>query len=369
MKISTITCHDVYNYGASLQAYALQEYCKSLGCEYEIIDYKPDYLSQHFKLSAVANSRYDHPFVKQLYLLAKLPERIHALKKKRLFDEFTRRFLLMSPTRYNSYEELEQNPPAADIYIAGSDQIWNTFFRNGYDRAFYLNFAPKSSRRISYAASFATDSIYGGAEEFVAQQLKNLDAISVRETSALQLLESLGRKNGQLVCDPVFLLSTDKWLKLLANCPKPKKDYIVVYDCEQSVPLRKIVMQLSSITGLPIHSLATTAGHYAQRDLALGGPIVFLSEIASARYVVANSFHALAFSLIFKKDFFIANRAEQINTRMRDFLEFLGLSERLINSPQQASTERIDFTPVNAKLSQLIQQSKQFISEQLGYAQ
>lgn len=368
MKIAAITCHDVYNYGASLQAYALQEYCKGLGCEYEIIDYKPDYLSQHFRFSKVANPRFDRPVVKQLYLLAKLPERIRALKKKRLFDEFSRRFLQRSPNRYNSYEELAQNPPAANLYIAGSDQIWNTFFRNGHDRAFYLDFAPKSSRRISYAASFATDSIYGGAEAFVAGQLQNFDAISVRETSALQLLESLGRKHGQLVCDPVFLMAADEWQGLIAEQPKPKGDYIVVYDCEQSALLSKIARQLSAITGLPIHSLATTAGRYAQQDLSLGGPIEFLTEIACARYVVANSFHALAFSLIFKKDFFIANRAEKINTRMRDFLQFLGLSERLINSPAQLTADRIDFTAAEAKLSQLLQQSKQFISEQIDYA-
>lgn len=369
MKISTITCHDVYNYGASLQAYALQEYCKGLGCEYEIIDYKPDYLSQHFRFSTVANPRFDHPVIKQLYLLAKLPERILALKKKRLFDEFTHRFLQKSSTRYNSYEELEQNPPAADIYIAGSDQIWNTFFRNGHDRAFYLDFAPKSARRVSYAASFATDSIYGGAEEFVAGQLKNFDAISVRETSALPLLESLGRKDGQFVCDPVFLLSVDKWQDLIAGQPKPKEDYIVVYDCERSSFLRDIVLELKRQTGLPIYSLAATCGSYSEVNKSLGGPLDFLNLIANSRFVVANSFHALAFSLIFRKDFFIVNRAEKINTRMRDFLAFLGLSGRLIDSPVQITSDKINFTIADTKLSQLLQQSKRFISEQINYAQ
>jgi len=367
MKIATITCHDVYNYGASLQAYALQEYCKSLGCEYEIIDYKPDYLSQHFKFSAVANPRYDRPVVKQLYLLTKLPERIRALKKKRLFDEFSHRFLQKSPIRYGSYEELEQNPPAANLYIAGSDQIWNTFFRNGHDRAFYLDFAPQNSRRISYAASFATDHIFGGADDFVGNQLRNFNAISVRETSALRLLESLSRKDGKLVCDPVFLLPADKWQGLVAKRPKPKEEFIFVYDCERSPVLREITLKLKDLTKLPIYSLADTCGRFANANLRLSGPLEFLSYITNSRYVVANSFHALAFSLIFKKEFFITNRAEKINTRMRDFLGFLGLNDRLINAPSQVTSDKIDFTVADAKLSQLIQQSKQFISEQIDY--
>ncbi len=370
MKIATITCHDVYNYGASLQTYALQEYCKSLGCEYEIIDYKPDYLSNHFRLSSVANPRFDHPIVKQLYLLAKLPSRIIALKKKKQFDEFRRKFLNVSKTRYNSNDSLKINPPAADIYVAGSDQIWNTFFRNGHDRAFYLDFAPDDVRKISYAASFATDRIYGGAEQFVKDGLQNFDAISVRESSALGLLEQLGRNDGQLVCDPVFLLSKEQWQRLATQDPKKnEEDYILVYDCERSVLLREITLKLSKITGLPIHSLAPTAGNYANKDLSLGGPIDFLNEISGARYVVANSFHALAFSLIFKKDFFIVNRSEKINTRMRDFLEYLEMSDRLVSSIAEISTESLYYKKVDSKLNRLITDSKEFIKGEIGYAQ
>lgn len=367
MKIATITCHDVYNYGASLQAYALQEYCKSLGFEYEIIDYKPDYLSQHFKLTTVANPRFDHPIVRQLYLLAKLPGRIRDLKKKRAFDEFSAKYLQKTRLRYNRFEELYQNPPLADIYIAGSDQIWNTFFKNGHDKAFYLAFAPRAGRRISYAASFATDCIYGSAEKFVKNQLYNFDAISVRETSALNLLKKLGRENGQLVCDPVFLLSKSEWYKLVEADTRACEDYIVVYDCEQSRQLREIAMKLSEQTGLPIHSLATTSGRYAKKDISLGGPLDFLMEINGARYVVANSFHALAFSLIFKKDFFIVNRSEKINTRMRDFMNYLGLENRLISTTGEVNTKAVDFKEYSSKLEELISRSKYFIDKQISY--
>ena len=154
MKIRTITCHDVYNVGASLQAYALQTYLKSLGHDVKIIDYKPDYLSKHYRLDVVGNPKYDKPFVREAYLLAKLPERLHALPRKKTFDSFTAKHLDLT-RRYTSNEELQADPPEADVFFAGSDQIWNPLFPNGKDPAFYLDFALHGIR-ASYAASFAS---------------------------------------------------------------------------------------------------------------------------------------------------------------------------------------------------------------------
>ena len=129
MRIKTITCHDVYNAGASLQAYALVTYLRSLGHEAEIIDYKPDYLA-HYRLTGINNPRYDKPVIRELYTLAKLPGRFKARhgKRKKSFDAFTKEFLPTTKRRYISNDDLKQNPPEADVYFAGSDQIWNCFF-------------------------------------------------------------------------------------------------------------------------------------------------------------------------------------------------------------------------------------------------
>ena len=210
MIIKTITCHDVYNLGASLQAYALQTYLLRQGHEVEIIDYKPDYLSGHFKLWGVYNPVFDKPFIRQLYLLAKLPGRLLALRRKKAFDDFTKKYLHLT-RRFHSNEELKKEPPMADAYIAGSDQIWNTVFKNGRDPAFYLEFAPKDNLRLSYAASLATKEIAEEYRPFVTQMLKNLDYVSVRESSSLSILQSLGRNDAEAVCDPVFLLSKEQW--------------------------------------------------------------------------------------------------------------------------------------------------------------
>ena len=368
MKISTITCHDVYNYGASLQAYALQHYLESQGHQYSIINYKPPYLSNHYRLDLVANSKFDRPFVKQIYLLAKLPGRIRGLRRKRRFDRFTQKFLHLTEKRYTSSEEIESDLPASDLYIAGSDQIWNTFFKNGRDRAFYLDFAKNNgSRRISYAASFATDKIHNGAEEKVKSWLANFDSISVRESSALDLLAQLGFNDAELVCDPVFLLSKEQWLKLAEESEYNAgwKDYIFLYDCEQSDKLRSVAERLREISDRKIVAVSETSGKYANKNLDLGGPLEFLSLIVNAGYVVANSFHALAFAIIFQKPFFIVNRKEGINTRMRDFLTYLSLNRRLIDSPEQVTLAPIEFGYVNAKVESMIEKSKNFLSKQI----
>lgn len=368
MKIATITCHDVYNYGASLQAYALQTYCRSLGMDYEIINYKPSYLSNQYKLGAVSNPRYDVILVKQLYLLAKLPGRLRGLKRKRKFDEFTQKYLTLSHKRYDSSEAIERDCPLANLYIAGSDQIWNTLFPNGKDPAFYLDFVKRNGRKISYAASFATDRIHDGHDEFVKEKLRNFDAISVRESSALRLLSELGRDDGQLVCDPVFLLTSDEWRKLIPKAENNKAEYIFVYDCERSQTIRNVAEELRRRTGLKIFTVSGTYGKYADIDLSLGGPLEFLQLLSGARYVIANSFHALAFSIIFEKDFFIINRSEGINARMRDFLSYLGLSERLISGSEEMILEKIDYSVVRSLKNKLVDNSKSFLCEQIDKA-
>ena len=149
----------------------------------EIIHYKPDYLSGHFNMMAVSNPVFDKPIIKQLYLLAKLPGRLMSLKRKKVFDEFTAKYLKLTH-RYNSYEELKDDAPEADAYIAGSDQIWNTLFRNGLDAAFYLDFGKPEVKRISYAASFATPDVVSEYREFVMKELKGIDCISIREKTS-----------------------------------------------------------------------------------------------------------------------------------------------------------------------------------------
>ena len=109
MRIRIITCYDVYNAGASLQAYALMQYLKDCGHEVKIIDYKPDYLSRHYSLKAVNNPEYDRAGIREIYLLVKMPGRIKNLfsKRKYRFDAFRKNALELTDTTYRTCEELK----------------------------------------------------------------------------------------------------------------------------------------------------------------------------------------------------------------------------------------------------------------------
>ena len=128
MKISTITCHDVYNHGASLQAYALMTYLNNQGHNVEIIDYKPYYMGNLYKLSNIDNPAWEKNFIsKSIYLTLKLPGRLISLKRKKNFDDFTKKYLNVGNYTYESNEDLKSNLPDSDIFICGSDQIWNSW--------------------------------------------------------------------------------------------------------------------------------------------------------------------------------------------------------------------------------------------------
>ena len=365
MLVKTITCHDVYNHGASLQAYALQTYLSSLGHDVEIIDYKPDYLSNHYKLWLVSNPVFDKPFIKQLYLLAKLPGRLIALRRKRKFDEFTQKYLHLTSHRYHTNEELKANPPKADVFVAGSDQIWNTLFQNGRDAAFYLDFAPKGTRRITYAASFATKDVVEEYKPFVREMLQGFDSISLRERISLPLLESFGRNDGVAVCDPVFLLSREQWNKMMSTS-SIEGEYLLVYDTENSNKIKDIAQSIAKERKLKIFNISGSRKSYVDKDFWASSPIDFVQLIRDAEFVVSNSFHATAFSLIFQRDFCVVNRSEAINERMLSLLEQYGLQDRLITDIVKDQLSSIDYSKVQPKIERDIEASKQYLRDAIG---
>jgi len=334
MKIKTITCHDVYNVGASLQAYALQRYLSNLGNEVEIIDYKPEYLL-HYRLMGVNNPVYNRPILREMYQLMKLPGRLKARRsiRKKKFDVFREDYLRTTPKTYHSIKDLKKCPPIADMYIAGSDQIWNPLFKNGRDPSFFLQFGDEFTRRVSYAASFATDWIEEPYFSDIQEWLQSFDSISVREKSGLRILESMGYIGIQ-VCDPVFLLEKDIWESL--EVYSGKKPYLFVYDFDNNKLLHTIAKQLAEKYNWSIISVNQLEG--ADEIVGSMGPREFLGYIKNAEFIISNSFHATAFSLIFNKNFYVLNRNEMINMRMSDLLSDMGLDDRIISSEKAIDT-------------------------------
>lgn len=362
MKIKTITCHEVYNHGASLQEYALLVYLNSLGHQAEAIHYKPPYLSGHFKLDAVSNPKFDKPFVKQLYLLAKLPGRIWGLQRKKKFDAFAKQYIPTDTILYKNNEDLKAALPEADAFICGSDQIWNSFFNNGKDPAFYLNFVPQEKRKLSYAASFAIDEIPEEVQPLVKENVSQLNAVGVRETSAVTMLRALGIDNAVQVLDPVFLVDAEHWK---SNFVKPiKEKYLFVYDFDSNPLIKEIALHLKKEKGYKIYTVNKNIT-YADKNYYLEGPAHFLSLIYNSQYNITNSFHSVAFSLVFNKQFVVVNRTDKINTRMRDLLNLFQLPNLISTFEDSQLLKSINYEVVNPEIKDKINFSKSFIKTNL----
>lgn len=358
MTIKTITCHEVYNHGASLQEYALLKYLNENGRVAEAIHYKPDYLSGHFKLWAVSNPKFDRPLLKLLYLLAKLPNRLISLKRKKVFDEFHKKYIPTGKIRYTSNAALKNNLPEADTFICGSDQIWNSFFQNGKDPAFYLNFVPENKLKIAYAASFAIDHLAEDVKPLVKENVSRLQAVGVRETSGVKILNELGIHNATQVLDPVFLLPKVHWLRLV----KPINErFIFVYDFDCNPVIKEIALRLKKQKGWKIYTVNQNID-YADKNYWLEGPETFLSLVAQSQFNLTNSFHSTAFSILFQQQFVVVNRMEQINTRMRDLLDLFQLTAYLVSNIEEfEGLEKIDYETINELLEGHKQRSKEFL--------
>lgn len=362
MKIKTITCHEVYNHGASLQVYALQTYLEDLGHDVEIIDYKPPYLCRHYNLWLVGNPFwYKYIILRIIYVLLKLPKRLISLKRKRAFDKFTKEYLKITSHRYQSNEELKADCPKADVFIAGSDQIWNCLFPNGKDPAFYLDFVSKEKVKASYAASFAGSTLDQEYHDMVKERVNYLDYVSVRESSGLDILKKIGINKGYQVLDPVFLLDKTYWDHLATEFYS--EDYLFVYDFEGSEQIKNICLRIAKERKLKIYSINCTSS-YVDKKFIYSGPEIFLSLIKHSKYVVSNSFHGTAFALLFEKEFVVIERSEGINARMIDLLNNLAIPERILVSYKPLDI--INYSLVNTQLRKLKENSKYYIDSVLN---
>jgi len=349
-----------------LQEWALVRFLRNSGYDASIMNYQTS-LDPQLKRRRVPE-KYDYPIIKWLYLLLKIPGHIFLKKRCQAFAIFYDKYIkpLTTECLYTNIEQLRSNPPQADTYIAGSDQIWNTEFSNGNDPAFYLDFGPESIRRLSYAASFATEHIRPQSVAFVERELHNFDSISVRESSGLDILAELGF-SGVQVCDPVFLLSKEEFRPMAESVRLPDKDYIVVYDFEKSTDVKTIATRLAASKGYRIASVGPFKLNYADYDYSLNGPDAFVWLIQNAKCVISNSFHACAFALIFNVDFFVVNRKDGLNRRMYDLLSHYGIPERIISATVSDDLlyGNIDYTSLNPMLDRDISFSKSWLLSNL----
>ena len=377
MIIKTLTCHNVYNYGASLQAFALQEYLKQSGHRVEIIDYLPLYMDKAYRIrfdlyNVSKSSKYykyveKMPFLNNLFIWKNFIQHMIRMfrqrNRKNAFDRFTESKLQLTPQHYSMYEELYSSNMSADAFIVGSDQVWNPQFNNGRDPSFFLEFVSTNTKKISYAASFGVSQLGTNDSKNISKWLKGFNWISVRESTGVKLLYDMNI-TADLVIDPVFLLSPKIWRNLCEESMFDyHSDYILVYNLGTvSDEIQHCAKILASNNGLKIIAVEDSKKiKYANCSFKNCGPTDFVKLISKASYVVTNSFHATAFSLIFNKDFFVYIK-NSTSSRISDILSMVKLSER-INTFDYERT--INWDNINHMLDSYICSSKTLLNNNL----
>lgn len=364
MKVKIITLHSPINYGAALQAYALKSYLQNEGYDAELIDYRPKYVTEkqgYTYAGSLVNSK--NYLKKALYLIAKFPSRYRA---KRNFGRFLKNELCSTGPIYRNYDELKANPPVADVYICGSDQIWNLRLPNGWDDAFYLDFV-KAGKRCSYAASMAVDIDFSEKEKkYLREKLSKMDRISVREQKAQQNLQKILYQKVSVVLDPVFLLSVNQWKNLANNSHLNLrgKNYILIYPMGNAQKVYDYAHKLSDITGLPVYSISRSFKKGHTNKLFSGcSPYDFLCLFANASFVVTNSFHGTAFSIIFRKEFWAFGTDDtsigNTSSRFETLLQRLGLVGRYSPTSIPEINKKIEYD--EEKIRDAIRESYDFV--------
>lgn len=362
--IGILTYHTGFNYGASLQAYALQTVIKNMGYSCEIINFE----TESFLASREMFSRKPRRVKEFLKIVTRLPYYTVLKRRQRLFDDYTQECLQMS-SLYRTEQDVIKHAEEYECIVCGSDQIWNLSENAGpaANKLFYLNF-PKLQRRVSYAASFGKwVNDIGDLENELLPLLREFDYISVREDSGKKYLESKGI-NCKLTLDPTVLLNKEDYNSICAE-RQIEYPYVLLFSWLCGDEVIKAAKKVAKELHLPLFSLTPpprTIGTGIKRKLDVG-PREFLSMIKYAEFVITDSFHGTAFSTTFEKAYISVVTNGSADTRMSSLLSQLGLQDHLVGADNIdiEAMQKTDFSKVRQAKDELRKVSFSFLTEAL----
>lgn len=369
-RVGIITYHHVPNYGAAMQAWSLQMRLQHLGYDAFIVDYRPSHLTTgggfifpRDRWTLRAN------LVKGYMKLNAAKQKLKGSDEKlRRFERFHRDFLNIGAMRYTTNKSLRKNPPEADVYVCGSDQIWNASEQIGIDSSYFLDFAPQGVGRVAYAPSFARPFVHERFAAATAALIQKMDALSIREKSGVELIDKLCGREAEWVPDPTLLIE-DNFPD--AALPQSRaEEYIFSYTLRSRDVVAAIESNLADELGLELLS----PKNLSEKGMPEAGPLEWLGYIKSSRFMITNSYHGTLFSIIFKRPFvFVALTGAKagFNERAFSLLNGLGLEARIVkecdrNQLSQLIHDPIDWESVHEKIREWRLSADQYLAKSIG---
>ena len=357
-KVYIVTFHWPYNHGAVLQCYALCEAVKEMGHEVELIDYRSYKIYFRQFLSCLLRHRRRRLSV--VLPFRNFQKKHLPLSKKTFWKKIKVADTLSLDARQNM-----------DIYISGSDQLWNYKITGGLDFNFLLEFAPFGSKKISYASSMGGVEFPDEVKESVKNALKDFSAIAAREEFTKNKVEALTGRHVALTLDPVFL--RDSYSELISKKKVPNEHYIVTYCLQDSERFRRVLRIVKKRHGMSVLNIGPVHPEGADRHIYALSPGEWLGMIENSDYVVTNSFHGTAFSILFKRQFLCLGMTGGVsprNDRLSNLCGLLNVEDRLllddIGLDSLGMEPDIDYSKVDVVLDKERENSLAYLRNSLG---
>lgn len=366
-------CNRGVNYGQTLQAFAMYCIMQKMGYQAKLIQYRKRIEEEP------VNDDLGNPYANSLYEFFWGLYRCGTdfYKEKLKFDFFTKKYIKTSPFCYNK-EAVEKNIKDCNVIICGSDQIWNPA---SFDPVYFLDIGKKSLKRISYAPSINDDIDFDKKKHIYKRMsdcLRHINYISVREDIGVSIIRKISGLDAVHVLDPTLLLSYKDWDKI-ASKKIVQNPYLVCYVLGEISQQEGTILKIAKERGISnIYYINTRntqsyqGGTKGLKELKGIGPREFVSLIKYADVVFTDSFHATAFSINYRKEFFTFRRY-QIATeyggasRVKSILRCLQLEERFIVPDTETNLiERINYDKVNKLLNKERKKSYEFLKEALN---
>lgn len=365
-NILLTTLFGVSNYGTVLQAYATQLELKKLGYNCELLNYTQKRLST---FNVIKKSNRNISGIKsKLYVIASILFRaIPNIILKNNFSRFIKKNLNLTKDVMHEYNEVELNNHLNnyDCYITGSDQVWNSEYNGGIDYTYYLGFVPNNKNKISYASSIGMEDFRKSETAKIKELLSRYNKISVREISAQKALNNLKIKS-DLVLDPTMLISNEEWKTIESNI-KIKRKYLLVYILGRDKSIINIAKKIAKEKNLKIVKIGLDFIYSKNiyKNYQFASPNDFIYLFRHADFILTNSFHGIAFSVNFNKQF-LAVSPKTYNTRLVSILSLFDLSNNLIKDENYGEIEKIDYEVINKKLELYRNHSRQFLEKSIN---